>query len=345
MSGSGPISIGGGAGDCPSKIAVLRDEPAGGRTGRDNVRGAGHEGGMELWIIASLAAAGFQTVRFMLQKHLAQVSLSAAGATFARFVYSAPLAFGLLLALVLSGRVSLPPLPLAFWGYGIVGGAAQITATVCTVMLFGRRNFAVGMAFIKTEVLLTVLVGLLVLGESVSLTGLLAIVLGVCGVLILSGPIESGQQGWRRILTPSAALGLSAGALFGVSAVCYRGASLQVAVDAPMARALITLAAVTMMQMLGMWLWLRMREPGEARRVLGAWRSASFVGVTSMAGSFCWFTAFTLQNAAYVKTVGQIELVFGILGTVLIFRETISRREYLGMGLLAASILALILLG
>jgi drug/metabolite transporter (DMT)-like permease len=63
-----------------------------------------------------------------------------------------------------------------------------------------------------------------------------------------------------------------------------------------------------------------------------------------MAGTFCWFTAFTLQTAAYVKAVGQVELAFGILGTVLIFREGISKREYVGMALLAASILGLILL-
>ncbi len=299
---------------------------------------------MELWIIASIAAAAFQTVRFMLQKHLAQVSLSAAGATFARFVYSAPIAAAILALMVSSGRVDLPDVTASFWGYGAVGGAAQITATVCTVMLFGRRNFAVGMAFIKSEVFFTVLIGLVLLSESISGVGFLAICIGVAGVLVLSGPIEAEAQGWRRFLTPSAALGLTAGALFGVSAVCYRGASLEVATDAPLLRALVTLAAVTMMQMVSMWLWLMVREPGEVRRVLSVWRGAGFIGLTSMAGTFCWFTAFTLQNAAYVKAVGQVELIFGILGTVLIFKESISRREYLGIALLAASILTLILL-
>lgn len=298
---------------------------------------------MELWIIASVAAALFQSVRFMLQKHLAQVKLSAAGATFARFVYSAPLA-GLILAVVLrSQRPDMAWPGAAFWAFGAVGGAAQITATVCTVMLFGRRNLAVGMTFIKSEVLLTALIGFVVLGEAVSGIGLLAIVLGVIGVLVLSGPLEGGR-GWRRFLTPSAALGLGAGALFGVSAVFYRAASLEVASDAPMLRALVTLAAVTMMQMLGMWVWLRLREPGEVGRVLGAWRSAGFIGLTSMAGTFCWFTAFTLQNAAYVKAVGQVELIFGVLATLLVFRERISGREYFGITLLALSILGLVAL-
>ena len=36
-------------------------------------------------------AAAAQTVRFMLQKHLKATKLSTAGATFARFIYSAPL--------------------------------------------------------------------------------------------------------------------------------------------------------------------------------------------------------------------------------------------------------------
>ncbi|SHJ71869.1 hypothetical protein SAMN05444000_11231 [Shimia gijangensis] len=99
---------------------------------------------MEFWIAASIAAALFQTVRFMLQKHLSQVALSAAGATFARFVYSAPLAVAALLAWLGFGAPNLPAPGLDFWIFGAIGGAAQITATVCTVMLFGRRNLAVG---------------------------------------------------------------------------------------------------------------------------------------------------------------------------------------------------------
>ena len=46
---------------------------------------------MESWIWVTLAATVFQTARFMLQKMLATGGLSAAGATFARFFYSAPI--------------------------------------------------------------------------------------------------------------------------------------------------------------------------------------------------------------------------------------------------------------
>ena len=65
----------------------------------------------------------------------------------------------------------------------------------------------------------------------------------------------------------------------------------------------------------------------------------------SLAGSFCWFFAFTLQAAAFVKAVGQIELALSLLASVMFFGEKITARELIGMALLCGSILLLVLLG
>ena len=142
----------------------------------------------------------------------------------------------------------------------------------------------------------------------------------------------------------AAGYGLASGVLFAVSGVCYRAASLELGDAAPLLRAGVTLAAVTTMQMVAMAAWLTWREPGEIGRVWAARRRAGFVGLTSMGGSFCWFTAFTLQTAAYVKALGQVELILSLMASVLVFRETVSRRELLGMTVLAASILGLVLI-
>ena len=80
-----------------------------------------------------------------------------------------------------------------------------------------------------------------------------------------------------------------------------------------------------------------------ASRVWAARRVAVWIGLTSMGGSLCWFIAFTLQNAAYVKALGQVELMLSIAASTLFFRERISRREWAGMAVLALSILALVL--
>ncbi|QUJ75242.1 hypothetical protein KDD17_09450 [Sulfitobacter albidus] len=130
------------------------------------------------WIIASVAAALFQTVRFMLQKVLATATLTAAGATFSRFVYALPVVVVLLAVYLRASGAALPTLSGAFWIYGSVGAVAQIIATICVVALFKTRNFAVGITFKKTEVILTVITGAVVLGDAVSLGALGAILLG-----------------------------------------------------------------------------------------------------------------------------------------------------------------------
>ncbi|MEP3331623.1 DMT family transporter [Sedimentitalea sp.] len=298
---------------------------------------------MSLWIPVTLAAAVFQTLRFMLQKSLSTTKLSPAGATFARFAYSAPLILALLAVyLVATGR-SLPALTASFWIFSVVGGIAQILATICVVTLFKQRNFAVGITFKKTEVIQTALVGFIVLGEGVSMGGFAAILIGLLAVLLLSR--TPGVEGsWLQHLTTRAsALGLGSGVLFAFSAVTYRGASLQLGEIEPALRAAITLACVVSIQTVVMAVWLGLRDRDELRAVWSTRRVAVWVGVFSMAGSFCWFLAFTLQNAAYVKALGQIELILSLLASVLFFREKISGREIGGMALLGLSIILLVL--
>ena len=296
---------------------------------------------MPLWVTATLAAAIFQTLRFMLQKSLSSGALSAGGATFSRFVYSAPFVLcGLALWLALTGT-AMPGLTGRFWAFAVAGGTTQILATVFVVLTFRERNFAVGITFKKTEVIQTVLVGVLILGEGISAGALVAILLGLSGVLLLSRGTEARGL-WRDLTGRAPLLGLGSGVLFAVSAVSYRGASLEIDAAAPL-RAAVTLAVVVTLQTAVMGAWLAIRERGEIARVWAARRVAVWVGLTSLFGSFCWFLAFTLQTAAYVNALGQVEMIFSLLASVLFFRETVTRRETVGMALIAISVLTLIL--
>jgi drug/metabolite transporter (DMT)-like permease len=234
-----------------------------------------------------------------------------------------------------------PTIAPGFWPYAVVGGVTQILATVCVVLLFQTRNFAVGITLKKTEVLLTVLVGIVILGEGVSWPGFAAMVLGVLGVLLLSDPPKV-QGSWRSLLLNRAVgLGLTSGIFFAISAVTYRGASLQVEAE-PAIRSLFTLACVLMVQVSALGAWLLIREPGEVTRVARAWKRAAWIGLTSLAGSYCWFTAFTLENAGYVFAVGQVEVILSLMASVLFFHEKISRKEVFGIGLITLSVVVLI---
>jgi drug/metabolite transporter (DMT)-like permease len=297
----------------------------------------------ETWVILSLVAAAFQTVRFMLQKVLSTRLLSPTGATFARFVYSAPVVVaGVAVYLLLNGQ-DLPDIGALFWAFAAVGGLAQVLATVCVVTLFKSRNFAVGITLMKTEVLLSVMVGYLLLGETVSPMAFAAILSGLLGVYMLSKPPDAGALGGRSLFNRSTALGLGAGLLFSVSAVSYRGASLEVAAPDALLRAAVTLAAVTSMQMVGMAIWLAVRDPQQLSNVWKARRVAVWIGLLSLAGSLCWFWAFALEAAAFVKAVGQVELILSLIASFLFFSERSSMRELGGIFVLGASIVCLVL--
>ena len=293
---------------------------------------------MELWVLFAITAAAAQTVRFAVQKVLAGGTLSPAAATWARFLYSAPLValLAFLYARATGGTVPAPG-P-GFWPYALSGGVFQILATICTVSLFKHRAFAVGITFKKTEVMQTALVGLIILGDTVSLSGVAAIALGFVGVLLLSDPPEGGSI-WNK----AAGIGLLSGVFFALSAVTYRGATLALDTGDPVLTGGATLAVVTAWQtiILGMWLWWR--EPGQITATLQSWRTSGMVGLFSLMGSWSWFAAFSLMNAAYVFAVGQIELIFSLLVGALWFRERLRAREVIGMAILTASIIAVAL--
>lgn len=296
-----------------------------------------------LWIPVTVAAAFLQNLRSALQKRV-KADLGTTGATFVRFGYGFP--FALLYLAVLHWGVGLPlPEPNGgFALYATVGGLMQITATALLVGLFGARSFAVATTYSKTETVQTAVFGVVVLGERVTLGAGAGILISLAGVLALSrgalGALEGDGGRARPVL-----MGLASGACFGLSAVSYRAAALALGGEGVLMQAGFTLACVTVGQTLVMAAYMLAREPRALLASLKAWRTAVWVGVAGAGASACWFTAMTLQQAAYVRALGQIELIFTIAASVLVFGERIRRVEAFGIFLVTAGILCLLLAG
>ena len=111
---------------------------------------------------------------------------------------------------------------------------------------------------------------------------------------------------------------------------------------AAMGEAGATLAVVTLLQSLLMTLFLVWREPGQVRTVLRLWRRSLLPGLTGAAASACWFTAMTIEIAAYVRMLGLIEVLFGYGVSVVGLRERPSGREIAGSVLLGVAIAGLL---
>ena len=288
----------------------------------------------------TLAAAFCQNLRSAFQKQLKD-RLSTWGSTATRFVYAAPLAIAVLLALTLGRGAPLPNLSGQFFAFALVGAVAQVLATGLLIHLFSRANFAAATAFTKTEPIQAALVGILLLGDALTLPALLAIITSIVGIILISLP--KGKDGkWR----PDGALwiGLLSGACFAVSSVSLRGASLSLGDANVVLSTSTTLAFVTVVQSALLLIWLRLREPGQVARLFGVWRHAGWVGLIGFLGSMAWVAAFTLKDAASVKAVGQVEILFTLVASRLMFRERVSLLEVAGILLLASGVVAIVML-
>ncbi|PCJ75863.1 MAG: hypothetical protein COA53_05245 [Rhodobacteraceae bacterium] len=293
---------------------------------------------MELWVLIAIGAAFFQNVRSALQKHL-KGRLSTTGATFSRFIFAAPLAMGMLSALVLLGGYALPTPNLQFAGFAVLGGVSQITATALLVHLFGLRNFAVGTTFSKTETVQAALFGVVVLSDAITPMAGVALIVSLIGVAMISS--TNGLRG--GIFNRGALIGIASGTAFAVSGISYRGASLSLDSGDFLIRASFTLACVLVFQTVIMLVWLAWKDAPQIGRVLKSWRVSMWVGIAGGIASLGWFSAMTLQNAAYVKAVGQVELLFSFAVSVLVFKERSSGREVGGILLVSLGILLLLL--
>jgi drug/metabolite transporter (DMT)-like permease len=299
---------------------------------------------METWVLITVAAAFFQNVRSTLQKYL-KGRIGTTGATFVRFGFGLPFAF-LFLAILYHGMgYPLPEFNVAFAGWVVLAALAQIAAQALLIHLFSFRNFAVGTAYSRTEPAQAALFGLIFLSETVSWAALLAIAISVAGVMLISVARTQLNPSalFLSLASRSVAIGLCSGTLFGIAAVAYRGASLSLQGPNFLVQGAVTLCAAITFQTIIMLVFITIRDPGELRRIAAAWKPALAVGFVGATASFGGFTAMTLEKAAIVKAVAQIEMLFTFASTILVFKERINKREMAGCLAIVGGILLLLI--
>lgn len=301
---------------------------------------------MELWIPITLVSAFLQNLRSVGQKHL-KSSMGTLGATFVRFAFGLPFSLVFLTMLHWGWDMSFPVMNRSFVMWSVLAGLSQILAQFLLIHLFSFRNFAVGTAYSRTEPAQAALFGLLFLSETISAGVLAAIAICVVGVMLIS--VAHTPVNPRSLLTsifkPIALIGLASGTAFGVSAVGYRAASLALGGPNFIMQAAVTLAFTLTMQTALMFAWMIFGDRSEFERMRKAWKAGLFVGATGATASFGWFAAMTLQQAAVVKALAQVEMIFTFASAVFFFHEKVNRLEVAGCVLIVLGIVVLVLLG
>ena len=292
---------------------------------------------MEPWIIVTLLAVIMQSVRTAAQKQITQ-KISVQSATLVRFLFGIKFAaLYFFLAVWIFQPINLE-LNIKFILSGALASISQVLATVFLIKALTLKNFAVGTALAKTEALLTAVLGSMFFSAYLNPMGYLSILFGVCGLLIASN--------WNVTFkdlsdNQSIRYGLGAGLGFALASLWIRDASLSLEIPRIVSAAAVLLYMVILQSLICL-VWVSVKEPEQFMLIKNNLKSSLFIGFTGVLGSIGWFTAMSLQNAALVKTLGQIEFIASLLITYLYFNEKISAREYLGIAFIALSLLLLI---
>jgi drug/metabolite transporter (DMT)-like permease len=296
-----------------------------------------------MWIPITLAAATFQILRTSRQHELRGV-LSTAAAGFVRYAYGAPLALALSVVLFGGFGRDVPSIPGRFWPIITAAAVCQIVATVALLRSFKLRDFAVGTVYSKSEVLIVAGLGAVGLGTPLEPLGWLGAVLVTVGVAWLASE-GSLVRLLRRAGDPAALMGLVAGAGFAGAAIGIRAAS-RALTDAPsFDRAVLTLTILLVVQTAFNVAWFLATDRQEIVATVRAWRPALLVGVFSLLGSIGWAWAFTLESAAKVRTLGQVELIIAFAIAHVTLGERHSRVDLLASATVMLGVVVVTLFG
>lgn len=300
---------------------------------------------MPLWIPITVAAALFQNIRTTMQQKIRGV-LSVDGANFVRYLYGAPLALGMLALLVFGTGRAVPHITAPFLGVVAIAGVAQIVATSLMIHSFSLRNYAVGTVYSKTEIVFVALFATFIAHEPLHLLAWIGILVCLGGVAILSvrGSFDNVRSVLADLTHKGALYGILSGAIFAIAAGTIREASKLLPDGDFMVRGITVLACMNTIQIVLMATYLSYRDRPQLGKVWVNWRSSIWVGIFSVLGSAGWALATTLENAALVRAVGQIELVFTFIASHVVLKERPSSGEWIGSVLVIGGVV-LILLG
>lgn len=291
-----------------------------------------------LWIFYTIAATALQTFRNIEQKSLNK-RLDAFTVSWSRFIL--PFPFAILAVFLSYNSVSDKFILLC-----LATGLMQVVGNVCLLGILRSKNFVIGITFYKTEILQTVILGLLIFHEKISLSGLAAILVTVVGTILMSN-VKKFSKLSDASLEPII-YGVLCGLFFSFS-VFFLKFSAQELYRLSYRESLVPIMVLLWVIFFQNIFFVTIKLAQQ--RLMADWKSLfnaenklAFFKTTilSFLGSVCWFTAFSLGQVIYVKALSQIELVFAVFVSHFFLKERLKRIEAVGVAITSLGILWLI---
>lgn len=288
-----------------------------------------------LWIFLTILAALLQSIRNALQSKLSK-ELTTLSVTFSRFIFALPVVATYLVFLYYFKPNEKPVFNFVFYILGFSAACLQIIATALMVILFKQKNFAIGVGLAKSEALIAAILGTLFFGSFLSFIGWIGVCIGAVAVFILA------NIKLRNFDLTSAIIGLASGGCFALTSLFIREASLSLDIS-PLLSAAWSLAYVLSIQTLLFFFYIALKAKDTLTQIRERTLPIFFVSLSGATASICWCTAFTLDYVAYVKTLGQIEIIFSLILGIFFLKQTYQRNTYTGLILTVIATILVIL--
>ena len=263
-----------------------------------------------LWILLALGSALFQVLRNMVMKRLGH-ALDETINVWGRFTFILPFAA---LGVMTSGWPTLQP---GVWTYCLLFALVQITGTQFLAMALNVAEISLVTALWKLSLLLLVVWGVVALGESPSMLGLVGVVISVIGLYLLN--VERARVSvWAPLVAlvrdPGQRYTLGSAFFFAPSVIFIKKTALlsspafAVFMGYVFCSAIITPFAIY-------------RSGRHFRQVGRHWWS--FMALGAFAAISTWFgtTDYTMTVSSYVEAVKQLEVLMALAIGYLAFGE------------------------
>ena len=282
------------------------------------------------WIVTSIMGAFFQNARSSIQKRL-NTEMSLMASTYVRFAFSLPILLTVFLLYFGNFDYFLTAIQNSnFVFYVILASILQISFTLLFLYLLKFTNFLVGTALSKTEVIQIAFFEFIILRDYLNFYALLGIMISTIGVIIFS--TKDLKNIINSFFSKSTVVGLFCGTLLALSVVFYRGSMEFIDFsNKNFDKALLTLFAATIIQTSLITLYLVFFEISEFKKLKSNIKLSALAGLFGFSATISWFYSFSLVQAALVRAVGQIELLFSYISSRFMFKEKIKFIEIFGI--------------
>lgn len=263
-----------------------------------------------LWIVLALGSALFQVLRNMVMKRLGH-ALDETINVWGRFTFILPFAAG---AVLVYGA---PPLQPGVWLYCLLFAITQIAGTQCLALALNVAEISLVTALWKLSVLLLVVWGVLTIGESPSLLGVVGVVISVIGVYLLN--VERARVSmWAPLVAlvrdPGQRYTLGAAFFYAPSVILIKKiALLSSPTFAVFGGYLFCSAIITPFAIY--------RSGRHFSQIGKHWLSFIALGAFAAISTWLGTAAYTMTVSSYVEAVKQLELVMALVIGYFVFGE------------------------